>query len=93
MTFLGRLLQVRIERGRATYTLVRGPAITFEHHGQEVRLSPRRPAARAIPEISPPEAPKQPPGRAPARRGVEEPKALSAARKARGRARSAPPST
>ena len=93
MTFLGRLLQVRIERGRTTYTLVRGPAITFEHHGQEVRLSPRRPAARAIPEISPPEAPKQPPGRNPARRGVEGPKPLSAARQGRGRGRSAPPST
>jgi alpha,alpha-trehalose phosphorylase len=69
MTFLGRLIRVRIDRRRATYTLVRGAALAFDHHGQRVRLTRRKPLTHAIPDISPLEAPKQPPGRAPARRG------------------------
>jgi len=85
MTFLGRLLRVRIERHRATYSLMRGRAVTFAHHGQEVRLSPRKHATRAIPEIVPLEPPKQPAGRAPARRGVEKPKPLLPQGKPRSR--------
>lgn len=76
MTFLGSLLRVRIGRRRATYRLVRGQAITFEHHGRQVRLSRGKPASMAIPDVSPLPAPKQPPGRAPARRGQHEPKQL-----------------
>ncbi len=77
MTFLGRLLRVRIDRRRATYTLLRGAALAFDHHGQRVRLMRRKPLARAIPDISPLEEPKQPAGRAPARRGVEPARPLS----------------
>jgi alpha,alpha-trehalose phosphorylase len=76
LIFLGRLLRVRIDRRRATYTLVRGPAFAFDHHGEKLRLTVRKAVARAIPEITPLQEPKQPPGRAPARRGVDEPKQL-----------------
>jgi len=76
LTFLGRRLRVRIDRGHATYTLVSGPALTFLHHGREVRVSRGKPATKAIPKIPTVESPKQPPHRAPARRGVEQPKPL-----------------
>ena len=85
VTFRGRRLRVRIDGHKATYTLVRGPSFTFEHHGEHVRLSRGKPAAMAIPAISPPEPPKQPPGRAPAQRGAEKPKPLRPQGKPRGR--------
>jgi alpha,alpha-trehalose phosphorylase len=85
MSFLGRLLRVRIDRHRASYTLMRGRAITFLHHGEEVRLTPRRSEARSIPEMTTLEPPKQPKGRAPARRGVEKPKPLLPQGKPRSR--------
>ena len=76
MCFLGRRIKVKINRSRATYSLVRGRALSFVHYGEEVKVAPRRPVARAIPKLITPEAPQQPPGRAPGRGGVEKPKPL-----------------
>ncbi len=76
LTFLDRLLKVTIGRARATYTLVHGKPLSFEHYGNEVRLTARRPVVRPIPKLQALPEPKQPPGRAPARRGQEKPREL-----------------
>ena len=68
ITFLGRLLKVTVDHRRATYTLVRGKPLTFDHYGEPVRVGPGRAVARTIPPITAPPEPKQPPGREPARR-------------------------
>jgi alpha,alpha-trehalose phosphorylase len=66
--FLGRLLKVRVDHRRATYSLVRGRALSFEHYGETIRVTPQRTVVRAIPDIKQPPQPKQPAGREPARR-------------------------
>ncbi|HZQ49365.1 MAG TPA: glycosyl hydrolase family 65 protein [Candidatus Dormibacteraeota bacterium] len=68
MTFLGRLLEVDFNRERATYRLLRGRPLAIKHHGEEVRLTARRPVVRPIPAGREGPEPKQPPGRQPARR-------------------------
>ena len=55
--------------GRAVYTLQDGPPIEIAHHGEALRLEFGRPVAREVPAAPMLEAPKQPPGREPARRG------------------------
>jgi alpha,alpha-trehalose phosphorylase len=74
LTFLGRLIKVRISHTRVTYTLVRGRPIEFDHHGQPIRLASRSSISRSIPTIKPPRAPKQPESRAPARRAKAGPR-------------------
>jgi alpha,alpha-trehalose phosphorylase len=69
LTFLDRLIKVSVNRSRATYSLMRGKPIWFEHYGKELRLTSRSPVARPIPKIASLPEPKQPPGRAPVRRG------------------------
>ena len=76
LTFLDRLIQVSVNRSRAKYRLVRGKPISFQHYGKDLRLSSRSPVGRPIPRIAPLPEPKQPPGRAPARRGQEKPREL-----------------
>jgi alpha,alpha-trehalose phosphorylase len=76
LTFLDRLIKVSVNRRRATYSLLRGKPISFEHHGEELRLTSRSPVARPIPKIALLPEPKQPPGRAPARRGQDKPREL-----------------
>ena len=76
LTFLDRLIKVTVNRSRATYSLVRGKPISFEHYGKELRLTSRSPVGRPIPTIASLPEPKQPPGRAPARRGQEKPREL-----------------
>ena len=76
LTFLDRLIKVTASRRRATYSLVRGKPIAFEHYGEELRLTSRSPVARPIPKIASLPEPKQPPGRAPARRGQDKPRPL-----------------
>src|SRR5205807_4328738 len=65
VTFLGRLIKVTIDHRRATYTLVSGRQLRFDHHGTSIRVSPGRAVARAIPPITEPPEPKQPAGREP----------------------------
>ena len=74
--FLGRLLKVSFDHRQATYSLVRGRPITFDHYGKAMRLVPGRSAVRGIPELKAPPEPKQPFGRAPARRGQQRPRML-----------------
>ena len=76
MTFLERFLKVTVNRGRATYTLIQGKPLTFEHYGKELRLSTRHSVGRPIPKTPALEEPRQPPGRAPARRGQGQPRDL-----------------
>ena len=76
LTFLDRLIKVTVNPSRATYSLVRGKPLSFEHYGKEIRLGVRSPVGQPIPRIPALPEPKQPPGRAPARRGVERPREL-----------------
>ena len=71
LTYQDRLLKVTIGRNRAVYQLVHGRMLRFNHFGQEVRLTRRSPVTMPIPKLRSLEEPKQPPGREPARRGVE----------------------
>jgi len=83
LTFLDRLIMVKVARKRATYTLVRGQPLSFGHYGKELRLTARSPVARPIPGLSPLPEPRQPPGRAPARRGLEKARELRPTRRRR----------
>ena len=76
VNFLDRLVRVEVGRERVTYTLLRGRALAFDHHGDRLLLKPRVPAIRAIPKIKPGPEPRQPAGREPARRGRSQPRAL-----------------
>jgi alpha,alpha-trehalose phosphorylase len=76
LTFLERLLKVTVGRRRATYTLVRGKPLSFEHYGKAIRLTARGSIGRPIPGLGALPEPKQPAGRAPARRGQEKPREL-----------------
>jgi alpha,alpha-trehalose phosphorylase len=68
VTHRGSLVKVEVLRGRAVYTLLEGPPIGIEHHGQALRLEVGRPVASEVPAAPMLEAPKQPPGREPSRR-------------------------
>src|SRR5438093_4219882 len=68
VTFLGRLLRVAFDHDRVTYRLLEGRPMTFTHDGEPVRLARAKDVVRAMPHVPPVPAPKQPPGRAPARR-------------------------
>jgi alpha,alpha-trehalose phosphorylase len=74
--FLGRLIKVAFNHQRVTYSLARGGAISFRHFDETVRLKPRSPVVRAIPEVEAGPEPKQPAGREPARRGRAQPREL-----------------
>ena len=74
--FLGRLIKVGFNHQRVTYSLLRGGPITFRHFDESVRLKPRTPVVRGIPEIEPQPEPKQPAGREPARRGQAQAREL-----------------
>jgi alpha,alpha-trehalose phosphorylase len=76
LTFLDRLVKVSVNRNRVTYSMSRGKQLTFAPYGTELRLTSGRSVVRPVPRLKPREEPKQPAGRAPARRGVEKPKAL-----------------
>jgi alpha,alpha-trehalose phosphorylase len=76
LTFLDRLLKVSVNRNRVTYSMSHGKPLSFAHYGQELRLTAGRSVVRPVPRLRPREEAKQPAGRAPARRGVAEPKVL-----------------
>jgi len=76
LTFLGRLIKVSVNRNRVTYSMAGGKPLTFDHYGKELRLTTGRSVVRPIPKLKRREEPKQPPGRAPARRGLEKPRPL-----------------
>lgn len=74
MTFKGRLLQLKFDHARATYSLIAGRPIEVGHFGARVRLAGRTAVVRPIPKVKKPPEPKQPEGRRPARRGAAQPK-------------------
>jgi alpha,alpha-trehalose phosphorylase len=76
VTFLDRLIKVSVNRNRVTYTMALGKPLTFAHYSKELRLTAGHSVVRPIPKLKAREEPRQPVGRAPARRGLEEPRAL-----------------
>jgi alpha,alpha-trehalose phosphorylase len=75
----GRKLLVEVEPRRATYSLLEGSPLEIVHHGKRATVDADRPLRRAIPSLPVREAPTQPPGRAPSRRGTpRSPKRRSA---------------
>ena len=67
--YRGRCLSVTVEREEATYELIRGEAMTIEHHGEELEVGDK-PVTRPLPRPPSPPRPRQPAGRAPAPRVV-----------------------
>jgi alpha,alpha-trehalose phosphorylase len=68
LCFRGRRLRVEVESAQARYSLVAGAPLAFTHHGETVTVSTGEPATRPIPRAPGREKPRQPFGRAPARR-------------------------
>jgi alpha,alpha-trehalose phosphorylase len=68
MTFRGRLLRVDISHREASYTLMDGPPLDISHYGETIMLETKGAVKRRLPKLPTLPAPRQPPGRAPARR-------------------------
>jgi alpha,alpha-trehalose phosphorylase len=66
--FRGRRLRVEVRHDEATYTVHAGRALEITHHGEEVTVPHGESVTRPIPAAPALERPKQPRGRAPARR-------------------------
>nr|WP_267128269.1 glycosyl hydrolase family 65 protein [Baekduia soli] len=69
LTARGRRLAVAVRRGTATYVLEEGDELTVGHEGQDVVVRAGRPQTRPLTPVPEGPAPRQPPGRAPRRRG------------------------
>ncbi len=67
--FHGRRLEVEVSHRQARYTVLEGAPLEITHHGTAVTVAPDAPETCPIPEPPSLEAPTQPKGRAPARRG------------------------
>ena len=65
--FRGRRLEVEVEQRQARYTVLEGPPLEIEHHGDAVTVAAGEPVSRPIPEAVARPAPEQPAGRTPAR--------------------------
>jgi alpha,alpha-trehalose phosphorylase len=68
LMFQGRFLHVEVDSRRARYSLMDGHSLDIHHHGEKVTIQPDKTVERAIPRLERLPAPRQPPGRAPARR-------------------------
>jgi alpha,alpha-trehalose phosphorylase len=66
--FRERRLKVEITHEGARYSLLEGAPLEIAHHGETLNVTRERPVTRKIPTPSVRDAPRQPPGRAPARR-------------------------
>jgi alpha,alpha-trehalose phosphorylase len=71
VAYRGRHLQVQVSPRDACYSL-RDGTLQISHWGERIDLHPETPVTRAIPPAARRRAPKQPAGRAPARRGPDE---------------------
>ena len=69
LMYCGRSLLVDVNHQNAVYSLLDGVPLDITHHGQDVRLTKRKRTTLPIPAIEPGEAPLQPPGREPLKRG------------------------
>jgi alpha,alpha-trehalose phosphorylase len=72
LLFRGRRLKVEVTTDTATYSLLDGDPLEVAHHGEPLTVA-AQPVTRAIPPAPGRPTPTQPPGREPARRGVEAP--------------------
>ena len=68
LSFRGRSLMVEVDHERARYSLLAGEVLEIGHHGDQVTVAEGEPLSLAIPPARPRKAPRQPPGREPARR-------------------------
>jgi alpha,alpha-trehalose phosphorylase len=68
----GRRLRVEATQTHATYTLLEGAPLEISHHGEEITVSTDNPKTEAIPPTTVGSPPRQPPGRAPVRRGKRD---------------------
>ena len=69
LCFRKRRLLVEVTHEHATYSLLDGSALEIVHHGKRTTVQSGRALTEPIPPAPIREAPSQPPGRAPARRG------------------------
>jgi alpha,alpha-trehalose phosphorylase len=70
LSFRGRCLLVDVRPGEVAYVLLEGEPLTISHHGESLTVSRQHTATRTIPRPPEIQAPTQPAGRAPARRGA-----------------------
>jgi alpha,alpha-trehalose phosphorylase len=68
LSFRGRELRIEVDQEQATYSLPAGQAVDLTHHTEQITVAPGRQVTRPIPALVPREPPRQPRGRAPARR-------------------------
>jgi alpha,alpha-trehalose phosphorylase len=68
VSFRGRELRVEVDQKQATYSLRAGQALDLTHYTEQITVTHRRPVTRPIAALAPREVPRQPRGRAPARR-------------------------
>jgi alpha,alpha-trehalose phosphorylase len=71
LLYRGRCLKVEATKAEATYALLAGEPLEIGHHGETITVSSSGPVTRPIPRLHVRDAPLQPPGRAPLRRGTE----------------------
>ena len=67
LRFAGALLLVDVTHEAASYSVLKGDSLEIEHHGESVTVDASG-VTREIPPLSVRDAPRQPPGREPARR-------------------------
>ena len=69
LMFCGRSLLVDVNHENAIYSLREGKPLEISHHGEKNRITRRKRLTLPIPPLEPREAPTQPPGREPLKRG------------------------
>jgi alpha,alpha-trehalose phosphorylase len=68
LSFRGRRLRVEVRHEQATYSLLDGSPLEITHHGERATIGSDKPLVRPIPRPPARDRPRQPAGRAPARR-------------------------
>jgi alpha,alpha-trehalose phosphorylase len=68
MMYKGRQLKIDVDQRQASYRLANGPPLDASHHGEPIVVSAEQPVVRAIPPAPKRKRPRQPRGRAPAKR-------------------------
>lgn len=70
LCFKGRHLKVDVDQREARYSLLEGEPLDVTHHGARITVSQEKAVTEAIPRAPARPAPRQPPGREPARRQI-----------------------
>ncbi|MDQ2759751.1 MAG: family 65 glycosyl hydrolase [Actinomycetota bacterium] len=68
--FRGRRLRVEVTHEEVRYSLLEGPALRITHHSKAIEVTTSGVVKAPIPPLAVSEAPRQPAGRSPARRGA-----------------------